>query len=303
VTTCPPDDVVREVERALADGASPAPRVHGAARVSGGCISPSARLTLEGGTEVFLKWSPTAPEDMFTTEAAGLDALRGGRGLRIPEVLGLGTTQAGVSWLLLEFIPAGQPTEEFWSRLALGLVDLHRTVDDDFGWAEDNYIGSLPQANRGETDWASFWWLRRLEPQLRMARNKGFLLGDQEFWQILERDLPAVLDDVPDQTASLLHGDLWSGNVYASTEGDPVVIDPAVYLGHAEVDIAMTELFGGFAPEFHKAYNEAASVSPFYEAGRRDLYQLYPLMVHVNLFGGSYEVGVQAALGRAIRLI
>lgn len=303
MTALPPDEIVRAVERTLADRSDRAPRVENATRVSGGCINPSARLRLDDGRNVFVKWNTQAPDSMFVTEAAGLDALRDQGGLRTPEVLGVGASPGGPSWLLLDFIPAGRPSPEFWLRLASGLVELHQPSAGPFGWHGDNYIGSLPQANAWEEDWASFWWLRRLEPQLRLAWDSGFLRGDQEAWRTLERRLPVVLEDVPAQSPSLLHGDLWSGNVYPSAEGEPVVIDPAVYRGHSEVDLAMTALFGGFAPEFYEAYADATSLSPLYDAGRRDLYQLYPLLVHVNLFGGSYEAGVRAARARVLRML
>ena len=302
MTVLPPDEIVRAVERTLADRPDRAPRVEKATRVSGGCINPSARLRLDDGKNVFVKWNTQAPGSMFVTEAAGLDALRAQGGLRTPVVLGVGVSPGG-AWLLLEFIPAGPPSPEFWPRLAHGLVELHQPSAGPFGWHEDNFIGSLPQANAWGEDWPSFWWLRRLEPQLRLAWDSGFLRGDRESWRALERGLPVVLEDVPDQSSSLLHGDLWSGNVYASAEGEPVVVDPAVYRGHSEVDLAMTALFGGFAPEFHQAYADTGSLSPLYDAGRRDLYQLYPLLVHVNLFGGSYEAGVRAAQARVLRML
>ena len=279
MTVLPPDEIVRAVERTLADRPDRAPRVEKATRVSGGCINPSARLRLDDGKDVFVKWNTQAPGSMFVTEAAGLDALRAQGGLRTPEVLGVGV------------------------RLAHGLAELHQPSAGAFGWHEDNFIGSLPQANAWGEDWPSFWWLRRLEPQLRLAWDSGFLRGDRESWRALERGLPVVLEDVPAESSSLLHGDLWSGNVYASAEGEPVVVDPAVYRGHSEVDLAMTALFGGFAPEFHQAYADTGSLSPLYDAGRRDLYQLYPLLVHVNLFGGSYEAGVRAAQARVLRML
>ena len=250
-----------------------------------------------------MKWNANAPAGMFEAEADGLEALRNASGLRIPEVLGFGTEASGPSWLLLEYVPAGGPGERFCSRLAEGLARLHRLVDGAFGWGRDNFIGSLPQANGWDEDWAAFWWERRLEPKLRMARDRGFLSGEDDSWRRLERGMSAILEDAPADRTSMLHGDLWSGNVYPSADGEPVVIDPAVYRGHAEVDLAMTELFGGFAPDFHDAYAGATSLSPMYDEGRRDLYQLYPLLVHVNLFGGSYEGGVRAALARALRLV
>jgi fructosamine-3-kinase len=170
---------------------------------------------------------------------------------------------------------------------------------DGFGHVEDNWIGSLPQSNRTHNSWADFWAAERIGPQLERARKAG-ACSDAVFDHLLT----AVPDAVAGVHApALLHGDLWSGNVFPSAQGRPVLIDPAVYRGDGEVDLAMTELFGGFDRRFYDAYAEVRPISDAYESHRRALYQLYYLLVHVNLFGGGYEAGARAAASRVVSAV
>ena len=186
--------------------------------------------------------------------------------------------------------------------LGRGLAALHSAPrDEGFGWANDNWIGSLPQANSTSTSWTDFWRDRRLVPQLEAARAGDHLAGPSG--QILDRLLellPQALADLEGSSPALIHGDLWSGNAYPDESGAPVIIDPAVYAGHGEVDLAMTELFGGFGRRFYAAYDEVLAITDAYDAYRRDLYQLYYLLVHVNLFGAGY---VSETLGAASRVV
>jgi fructosamine-3-kinase len=307
-----PSSVLDGVESALEAHAGKAVRIASTSPVGGGCINPSAQVTTENGDSFFLKWNPAAARDMFTAEADGLRALRNSGALRIPEVIGEGGS--GISgdpgWLLLEFIPKGRADSDYGERIGEGLADLHNSVAPDqngsdpalFGWHRENFIGSLPQHNDPCEDWPTFWREFRLEPQLRMARDGGHFRGGRG--SVLD-ELLSRLDEVMTGAGSggpaLLHGDLWSGNYYADASGEPVLIDPAVYRGVGEVDLAMMELFGSFPRGFRAGYQRRRELPPEYDAFRRDLYQLYYLLVHVNLFGGGYVSGSLAAAERVLR--
>jgi fructosamine-3-kinase len=256
----------------------------------------------------FLKWNPGADPEMFAAEADGLRALEVPEALRIPAVLGWGGSgsPSDPGWLLLEFVPKGQADSGYGRILGEGLARLHNSgaglsgpassIGPFFGWRRDNFIGSLPQANDAEGTWADFWRKRRIAPQLRMARERGYFTGRERrvLDEILDR-MPELLPESDGQVPSLLHGDLWSGNYYPGPRGEPVLIDPAVYVGACEVDLAMMELFGSFPSGFTEAYGAVRTLPPEYDAFRRDLYQLYYLLVHVNLFGGGYVGGVLRA--------
>jgi fructosamine-3-kinase len=269
-------------------------------------------LDTDRGESYFLKWNQHSPPEMFAAEADGLRALAEPGYMKVPEVLGYGEAgpQVDASWLLMEFIPRGSPGSDYGTRMGEGLAKLHRsprassaaTEDLLFGWSRDNFIGSLPQQNRPSASWATFWGESRLEPQLRMARNHGHFRGSrsQVLDTLLDR-LPALLSGSEEGGPALLHGDLWSGNYYPGPAGEPVLIDPAAYRGVGEVDLAMMELFGHLPRGFREGYGGEAGIPPEYDAFRRDLYQLYYLLVHVNLFGAGYVSGSLAAAERALR--
>ena len=295
-----PAPVLQGVQDALRRLGLPS-KVLDATPVAGGCINHGAHLTVQGGGSFFLKWNASAPPRLFDAEADGLRALGEPRALRVPTALARGGGSGAPSWLLLEYIRAGAPAPDFDERLGRGLARLHTSAPrgTPFGWARNNWIGSLPQANRESPSWSAFWRDQRLAPQLRRARDRGFLAGPAlgTLNRVLEV-VPQALADVDTGPVHLLHGDLWGGNSFAGPAGEPIVIDPAVYHGHGEVDLAMTELFGGFGARFYEAYAEAGSITEAYAAYRRDLYQLYYLLVHVNLFGSQYERRTVAAAGR-----
>jgi protein-ribulosamine 3-kinase len=307
-----PSSILQGVESALEAHSGKGVRIRGTAPLGGGCINPSAELEAENGGRYFLKWNPASPPEMFTAEADGLTALAAPGALRIPEVLGRGGsgTTLDPAWLLLEFIPQGRPGPEYGRALGRGLADIHSSALTSrdagegaaYGWHRDNFIGSLPQENHPSDDWITFWRDRRLEPQIRMARDRGHFTGREG--EVLE-GLLARLDDIMAGSVvggpALLHGDLWSGNYYAGPAGEPVLIDPAVYRGSGEADLAMMELFGSFPRGFREGYGSRRELAPEYEAFRRDLYQLYYLLAHVNLFGGSYVSGSIATAERALR--
>jgi len=204
----------------------------------------------------------------------------------VPKVLASGTAD-GTAFVLLEWLELGK-TGDF-AALGSMLAELHRHSGPKFGWQRDNYIGATPQINGWSDDWKEFWRLRRLLPQLELARQRGYRLDHAPF----ERACSLLAGHAPGP--SLVHGDLWGGNAGFTANG-PVLFDPAVYFGDREVDLAMTELFARFPPEFYAAYNTAFPLSPGYET-RKTLYNLYHLLNHLNLFGDVYLPPVEAALG------
>jgi protein-ribulosamine 3-kinase len=278
-------------------------RVEGS--VGGGCINPAVRLRLTD-RDAFLKYNTAAPPGMFSAEADALRALRAAApSLRVPEVLDVWEPDGGGddAALLLEWLEPARPGEGYWERLGRGLAEMHRADGGGWGWEADGFIGPLPQANAPAASWAEFWRERRLEPQLRRARDAGWRVGREREWEELWRRLPELLAPAECDGPSLLHGDLWSGNVLAARgEGgaEPALVDPAAYRGHREVDLAMAELFGGLSDSFFDAYREHWSLEPGYAPRRRAVYQLFFLLVHVNLFGAGYVARTERALRTAL---
>jgi fructosamine-3-kinase len=275
-------------------------RITGSVSASGGCISNGARLDTRGGGSFFLKWNKATPFEMFDAEVDGLEALRHVGTVRVPEPIERGGGDDTPSWLLLEYVEPGAPAADYWERLGASLAHLHRAeVEPPFGWERDNWIASLPQANDERADWGEFWRDLRIVPQLQLARSRAFLRGD-----LMDQLVDVILDALADvEGGGLLHGDLWHGNAFATVDGAPVIFDPAVFRGDGEVDLAITELFGGFGRRFYEAYNDTLPISREYEAFRRDLYQLYYLLVHINLFGASYESDSLAAASRVLNAL
>lgn len=231
-----------------------------------------------GADGAFVKFAPSANADPLRAEADGLAALAGA--LRVPRVLGRGEA-GGMAWLALEWLDLRSPDTATAAAFGRALASGHRRSARAFGWEHDNWIGASPQRNGWVEDWARFFAERRLRPQLERAGPA--LSGPGE--RLLER-IPALLAGHRPPPA-LVHGDLWAGNWGALGDGSPVTFDPAVHYADRECDLAMTELFGGFPPAFYDAYREAWPLPPGSRA-RRDLYQLYHVLNHYNLFGGGY---------------
>lgn len=279
-----------------------ASEVLGTRPVGGGCINQGAALRTSRGS-FFLKWNRDAGHRFFQVEAEGLEALAASGSVRVPAIVARSRPGDGVAWLLLEWVEEGRPGRDSWFRLGRELAALHRgaVAGGRFGWRGDNLIGSLPQPNGWADDWAGFWAERRIRPLARELKARGAFTAPQlaaieEVAETAGSLLgPAAETDGP----SLLHGDLWSGNVLFDRGGAPVLIDPAVYVGHREVDVAMTELFGGFPLAFRTGYNDAWPLLPGYRR-RRPAYQLYPLLVHARLFGGGYAASAVAAARAAL---
>lgn len=270
-----------------------------ARRLSGGDINDAFELELKSGVRVFLKTNAAAHVSMFPAEAAGLEWLRAAGALRVPEVLAVSNgRKSEPCFLVLELLTSGQPERDFDDRLGQGIAELHRFGAPRFGWERDNFIGTLPQRNAAQDTWADFFWYERLEPQLARAVAAGLASSRlRSGFERLASKLPQLVG--PEEPPARLHGDLWGGNLHVDDRGAPCLIDPAAYGGHREVDLAMMRLFGGFGERVFRAYQEAYPLAPGH-AERIALYQLYPLLVHVNLFGGNYVESVERSLARYV---
>ncbi len=276
-------------------------RVENQQSVLGGDINEAYRLLLSNGEEVFLKINKGVGENFFSAEAKGLVALKDA-GANVPEVLGIGSEPTGERFLLLRYERSKHPAKDYWALLGHNLANIHRaktaswTRDGVYGFYEDNFIGATKQKNSPKSGWTEFFRDNRLGAQMKFADH----YFDKEDRRLCHK-LLEKLDDflVEPQFPSLLHGDLWSGNVMPDRFGKPMLIDPAVYVGHHEADIAMTELFGGFSPIFYAAYHEIIPKDSGY-VERRDIYNLYHLLNHLNLFGGSYLVAVRRILKKYV---
>jgi fructosamine-3-kinase len=269
----------------------------GAARpLSGGDINQAYAVTLADGRPLFVKTNARSPRGMFAAEARGLGWLAEAGALRVPRVVAASAPDDGTQFLALELVSEGGRARDFDERLGRGLAALHRHAPPGFGLDHDNFVGRLAQANAPLPTWVEFFRDRRLEPQLRLATDEGLASGRMR--RGFER-LFASLDELcgPPEPPARLHGDLWGGNLLCDEAGAPCLIDPAVYGGHREIDLAMMRLFGGFGPRVFAAYAEAWPLADGH-AERVALYQLYPLMVHVNLFGGGYVASVESVLDR-----
>jgi protein-ribulosamine 3-kinase len=272
-------------------------RIVEVSRISGGSINSAYRIGMDDGNVCFVKTNSGHLYDMFRTEARGLGLLREAcRGIRIPDVRGVGVTAGNeLSWLMLEYIENGSPGTSFFRNFGEYLAGLHRNSSPCFGLDHDNYIGRLEQSNTGHDSWSVFFAQERLLPQLKSAVDNGLLPSS------ISRNfdiLIAGLDDIfPPEPPALLHGDLWGGNYLCDGNNTPVMIDPAVYYGHREMEIAFTRLFGGYDPDFYAGYHEAWPLENGHEQ-RVDICNLYPLLVHTNLFGSSYAGQVKAIIRR-----
>ncbi len=261
--------------------------------VPGGCINKTSKVTTNQGV-FFIKVNSLDQSDLFHKEQLGLLTLKQKSTLGIPEVIGLGSSN-GNSYLILEWIEKGIANGSFWDKFGQRLGLQHKVSSSQFGLDHDNHIGSLPQANNSHESWTDFFIEERLKPQLEMAHNSG-LIGSSILTQfdILFTKLEPL---VPDEPPSLLHGDLWSGNFLCGQGPEPYIFDPAVYFGHRETELAFTTMFGGFDQQFYSAYSEEYPIKPGFQ-DRIEIHNLYPLLVHVNLFGPSYLSGVERTLKR-----
>ncbi|MCR6638664.1 MAG: fructosamine kinase family protein [Sporocytophaga sp.] len=257
--------------------------------VGGGSINNTYKVTTSQKL-YFVKVNRKVPEDFFEKEAEGLSFLSKTNKIRTPEVIFIGR-----NLLVLEFIERGRESKDYWINLGQRLADIHKVTASSFGLDHDNYIGSLEQLNGWSGNWPDFFMERRLLPLALRAYDGGRLekKGVELIGQISRKMNDLLVHEKP----SLLHGDLWSGNVMADLSEAPVLIDPAVYYGNREIEIAFTTLFGGFDSSFYESYQESFPLEKNFDK-RIDLYNLYPLLVHANLFGGGYSNSVMTILRR-----
>ena len=251
--------------------------------VSGGCINET-HIVHMNNQRWFVKLNSVDKLAMFEAEMEGLSILNSAHALRVPEPLICGSTETR-SYLIMEAITAGNSANAM--RVAgEQLAALHHSTQPRFGHQRDNYIGATEQINSVESDWLTFWREHRLGYQLKLAHKKGLSDTSMALGEQLIDALPHFLDHSP--KASLLHGDLWGGNIMTDQHGLPVIYDPAIYYGDRETDLAMTYLFGGFTTDFYQAYQANYALTDGHEV-RRTLYNLYHILNHFNLFGGSYD--------------
>ncbi len=270
------------------------------ASLSGGDICKTEKITTGGGRALCVKQlglenKARAPKDFFKAEAVGLRALvkaqaEAGNQIRVPEVVGQGD-----SFIAMAYIAPGQPEDTSWLSLAEGLALMHGKRAPHFGFEMDNYCGHTPQSNHPCDDGYAFFAEQRLLFQARLAHNsRRFGSNDIQRLETLIKQLPEL---VPEQMPCLVHGDLWSGNVFFDGQGRPVIIDPACYYGWAEADLAMTALFGGFSEAFYRHYQVVNPLQPGWRE-RFPIYNLYHLLNHLNLFGGHYYQQAMAVIKR-----
>jgi len=259
--------------------------------VSGGDINQCYRLQV-GGQSYFVKCNAAHRLAMFEAEYAGLTQLAQTQTIRVPQPLAVGVA-ASQSFLVLGWLDLSSARAD-WAALGRALARLHQTpVGEQFGWLADNTIGTTPQPNPLTGDWITFWREARLGHQLKLAQVN--LAGAQELLRVLPQFFQSYTP-----TPTLVHGDLWGGNAGFLTTGEPVIYDPAPYWGDREVDLAMTELFGGFPPAFYRAYQATYPLDPGY-ATRKNLYNLYHVLNHFNLFGGGYRGQAERMIGQLLR--
>lgn len=274
-------------------------RIIGKQPVYGGDINRAFRLTLSDGRAVFMKSNAPKNLSFFEAESKGLEALRQTDAIGVPKVLGFGTDKS-LSFLLLEFLDPAPKINGYWETFGRELAALHRAncrhLAENFGFPEDNYIGATPQKNTPMTRWVDFFRECRLLPQIEMA-DRYFDTNTRKLCAKLLDNLDGYLPEP--EFPSLLHGDLWSGNSAPGPDGKAWIYDPAAYVGHHEAELAMTELFGRCPETFYRAYSELTPIDSGYN-DRRELYNLYHLINHLNLFGGSYLGSVQQILRRYV---
>jgi fructosamine-3-kinase len=263
-----------------------------AEKISGGDINETYKLSTNDGS-LFLKMNDAHNyPDMFLRELNGLNILRNTNAINVPRPLATGTV-GDKGFLITEFMEKGGVTPDFWENFGASLSRVHRQTQTYYGFPETNYIGTLKQYNTPYSSWPVFYAFNRLQPLTRAAydqqlMDKGMVVQMEQLW----KQLPAMF---PDEKPALLHGDLWSSNFMVGKDGRACVYDPAVYYGHREMDLAMTRLFGGFDTRFYFSYQTMYPLAEGWQS-RIGVCQLYPLMVHLLLFGGSYYNNVKEIL-------
>lgn len=285
-------DFINELQVRLSDIYETDIHIKNSMSISGGDINDAYKLECEKESFFIKINSANKFPMMFETEAKGLDLLASSQEIDVPKVVLTGKSE-DYAYLILDYIKSESEIDDYWIDLGTRLARMHKHSNSSFGLGYDNYIGSLPQSNTQHKSWNEFFISERLIPQINMAKGAGLMSKSliRSFESLFEK----IQDIFPEEAPALLHGDLWSGNFMTGDKGQAVIIDPAVYYGHREMDIGMTRLFGGFSFEFYNAYNNEYPLQPGWEE-RVEICNLYPLMVHVNLFGGGYLGSVERVL-------
>lgn len=286
----------KEIESVLHQNLGDKNSIIVAQAVSGGSINEVFRLQTEAGNYVLKVNDAGKFPNMFALEAEGLAAIRKTKTIAVPYVIGIGNA-ANQSFLLLEYIETGRKTTASMQQLGLQLAQMHQNSASNFGFEKDNYMGSLPQSNRKHDTWKSFFVEERLKLMVKLAFDASFI--DPKLVSDFEKLYQKLGEFFEEEKPALIHGDLWSGNYLIGSNGKPYLIDPAVSYGFREFDLAMTQLFGGFSAAFYQAYEEEFPLQKGWQQ-RVDLWNLYPLLLHLNLFGTGYLGKVKVALNRFI---
>ncbi|MTI30390.1 fructosamine kinase family protein [Xanthovirga aplysinae] len=280
-------------EEVLRQKLQPTVKLLGFSPVGGGCISQAMKLETSHGN-FFIKWQDESNLALFEAEVDGLKRLEDSGAVCVPRVLGIGQIDQQ-AFILMAYLVPGRAVRSYWEDLGTSLAKLHRNSGVTFGLIKDNFIGSLPQLNQPSENWLTFFINQRLEVQLKLALENSLI--DLAFLKKFRSIYPLFNGIFPNESPSLLHGDLWSGNVIIGPEGKACLIDPAVYYGNREAEIAFTKLFGGFELGFYQSYHQSFPLQPDFKT-REGIYNLYPLLVHVNLFGTSYLPGIKQIIHR-----
>mgnify|MGYP003406557920 FL=1 len=262
--------------------------------VSGGCINQGYQVSSKDRT-YFVKLNDVSKVDMFAAEALGLKQMYATKTITVPQPVCWGTA-ANSSYLVLQWLDLGGGSNQSWTEMGRQLAAMHRVgTSQDFGWSRNNTIGSTPQINTWMDNWADFFAEQRIGYQLELAKRRGGNFPESNRVVDLVRNKLAEWQP----PVSLVHGDLWSGNAAISSDGAPIILDPATYYGDRETDLAMTELFGGFPTAFYNGYNEAWELDSGYRQ-RKSIYNLYHVLNHFNLFGGGYASQAKTIIQRLL---
>ncbi len=281
-------DFIQHIEQKISQLEQKPVKLRAYERIYGGDINQSYRLAMTD-KDYFIKVNSHKFNDMFDKEARALNILQQTQTFRVPRVYDQAIFDK-FSYLLMDYIEPLIDTENP-ENFALNLVKLHQNTTEKYGLDFDNYIGTLPQINTWQSNWTEFYRTQRLSTQLKLAGNK-IPVSIHNSFDSLFKILPELL---PEENPALLHGDLWSGNYFYNLNGEAVLVDPAIYYGHREIDLAMMRLFGGFSPKIYEIYQALFPLEKEWK-NRLKIYQLYPLMVHVNLFGTSYLNSIEIIL-------
>lgn len=273
----------QEIAKAISQATKNTFEIENTRSVGGGCINQGYKIS-GNGDSYFVKVNQASQVEMFVAEALGLEQMYATHTITLPKPICWGV--AGNScYLVLEWLDLGGGNSQAWSEMGKQLAAMHQKgITDKFGWERNNTIGSTPQINNWMDNWADFFAEQRIGYQLKLAKRRGGNFPDSN--QVVEAVREQLADRQPEP--SIVHGDLWSGNAAVTRDGQPVILDPATYYGDREVDLAMTELFGGFPAAFYHGYNQFWQLDSGYQQ-RKIIYNLYHVLNHFNLFGGGYS--------------